>query len=144
MTELDIEAYAALSVALATAGDGRDALLAEHGLDEERWSAIEDGWYAALSKAEDEHGDADGVPPLVVQFAEVFQRAQQAQATGQDLMSFELYVSVTRSISRGRDVAQVLERQQISLATYLRAHQHWTMKMIGDPDLAMRFRHALR
>src|SRR5690606_27349533 len=118
MPELDLETYAELSAALAVAGPARERLLAEHGLDEERWNAIEEAWDAALSRAEEQHGDADGVPPLVARFAELFRRAQQAQNQGQEIVPFELYVRITRAVSRGRDVAQVLERHRISLAAY--------------------------
>lgn len=131
----DVARYAELAVALAVAED-RDAVLADHGLDEESFGRLEDRWLAELSRAEDAAGD--GVPPLLQRFAEAVNAAQQRQATA-DVMPLERYALITRSISRGHEVAQVLERHRLSLADYLRSHQHWTMKMIGDPSLAARF-----
>ncbi|MEQ9317993.1 MAG: hypothetical protein RIF41_02500 [Polyangiaceae bacterium] len=131
----DVARYAELAVALAVAED-RDAVLEEHGLDEEAFTRLEDRWLAELSKAEDEAGD--GVPPLLQRFAEAVSAAQLRHASD-DVMPLERYALITRAISRGHEVAQVLERHGLSLADYLRSHQHWTMKMIGEPSLAARF-----
>jgi hypothetical protein len=42
--EINLDAYARLTVALARAGAKRDAVLAAHGLDEGGWQAIDDAW----------------------------------------------------------------------------------------------------
>ena len=131
----DVARYAELAVALAVADD-RDAVLAEHDLDEEAFGALEDRWLAALSEAEDEAGD--GIPPLLQRFAEAVSEAQRRHATD-DVMPLERYALITRAIGRGHEVAQVLERHRLSLADYLRSHQHWTLKMVKDASLAARF-----
>jgi hypothetical protein len=61
----DLEAYAALAVALADPRGDRAALLAAHGLDEEAWEAIDDAWQARVSEAGAEGDLAEGVPPFI-------------------------------------------------------------------------------
>ncbi len=125
----DIADYAALCAELASAAD-RAAVLARHGLDEERWSELEDRWLDELSRAEEEH-EGDSPPPLVLAFAEAFSRAQQR---GLAVLPFERYAEITRDLCGGRDVAVVLARHRVELAEYLRAHRHWTELIARDPD----------
>ena len=136
-TELDLDAYVRLATALAQAGDRREQLLAERGLDEDSWNALEEGWLARLERAEQEHGDQPGVPPLVAQHAEAFARAMCEAADG--VLPFERYVEVTCAFQRGGDVANTLERFSVSLPTYLQAHQHWAQRLAVDPELAARW-----
>jgi hypothetical protein len=140
--DLDVVAYARLSATLAQPDVNREALLAEHGLDEDGWQAIEDAWMERLARAENAHGDRDGVPPLVLAHANAFATAQRELAG--DLLAFERYVEITRALQRGRDIAAVLERFSIDLATYLNSHQHWTLKLATDPGLAEAFQRGIR
>jgi hypothetical protein len=123
-------------------GEGVNGVLAAHALDEDAFQALEDRWLARLSEAEDAHGDRDGVPPLVLAHAEAFARAQRQQAG--ELLPFERYLEITRALQRGRDVATVLERFSLDLATYLNSHQHWTAALATDAALAEAFRRGLR
>lgn len=136
----DVERYATLAVQLAAPDADREALLAAHGLDEQRYGELEDRWMNKLSLAEDAPGD--GVPPLLVQYATAFSRAQRALG-GTTLLTLERYAAITRALSRGRDVAQVLEKQGLSLGDYLRSHEHWTRQLASDGALAQRFRKLL-
>lgn len=139
----DVEAYACLAVQLATAEAGqRDAMLQQHELDEAGYDALESRWLEKISRAE-EAEEGDGVPPLLLAYANAFARAQRA-TSGDGVVPFERYVMITRGLSRGRDVAQVLDKQNLSLGQYLRAHQHWTTQLAGDPALALRFRRLMR
>lgn len=140
--ELDVVEYARLAAALAQAGDRREAVLAEHGLDEESYDALEDTWLARLARAEEEHGDQPGVPALVAAHAEAFANALRRE--GNAVLSFERYAEVTRAVARGADVANVLERFCISLAAYLQAHQHWTLRLSSDAELAERWQRLMR
>jgi hypothetical protein len=134
----DIAAYAALAAELATAVD-RAELLGRHGLDEDSWAALEDRWLTELSRAEDEH-QGDGPPPLVLQFAEAFSRAQQR---GAEVLPLERYAEITRDVCSGRDIADVLKRQRVELADYLRAHRHWTERMASDEQALAAFRRMI-
>jgi hypothetical protein len=142
LIHLDVGAYARLSAQLAAAGSERDALLASHGLDEDGWDAIEQVWLERFSQAEDVHGQGDGVPQLLAAYAEAFTAAQTELAGV--VLTFERYVEITRAMSRGRDMAQLLDRFGIDLATYLHSHRHWTVKMASDRDLAEQLQRAMR
>ena len=139
----ELEAYAALAAALAAPGADRAALLAEHGLDEEGWDALDDAWQARLSEADsDEVDDTLGVPKLLAAYAEAFSRAQRGLSPG--LLSFERFLEAAREMMRGTDMATVLKRLGLSLEEYLRGQAHWTARMLEDGDLAARFRQAMR
>jgi hypothetical protein len=134
--ETDIEAFARLAAALANAAD-REALLAEHGLDEERWESVESAWYERLAAAEEGQRDEDGPPPILVAWAEAWARAHHERGT---VLPFERYVEISKALAHGRDVAGMLARFGIDLAVYLASHQHWAQQMARDPALAHRFR----
>jgi hypothetical protein len=136
--ENDVEAYAALSAALADPRADRGALLAARGLDEDAWDAIDDAWLARLSAADD---NDDGVPPLVAAHAEAFARAQRARAG--EVLPFERFAAAARQLARGTDLATALERLDLTLDAYLAAQAHWTREMLADDALAARFRKAL-
>ena len=139
----DVRAYAALSVRLAEPDADRAAILAEHGLDEDGWDAIDDAWQERLSEAVDAMGDEETVPFLVKEHAEAFAAAQAARTRAGDPMPMERFVEVTLDIQRGQDVQHVLQRNGTTLHDYLRAQQHWLKKMMEDADLARRFEQAM-
>jgi hypothetical protein len=141
VVSLDLESYARLAAALVAPGVDRDAVLASHGLDEDSWEAIEQDWLERLSEADDAAGDGE-VPPLVAAYAEAFARAQAEQAG--EVLTFERYLEITRALSRGRDMAQLLDRFGIDLPTYLHSHRIWTVRMASDRELAERLRRAMR
>jgi hypothetical protein len=137
----DLESYVRLALQLADAEADRAALLAAAGLDEAAWEAFEQAWLERLSAAEEAHGDADGVPALVLAHAETWARVQRERAAGVAL-PFERYVEITRLLGAGRDVGQVLPRYGLDLASYLQAHRYWTERMAVDRELAHRFRRS--
>lgn len=140
----DVRAYAALSARLAEPDADRAALLAEHGLDEDGWDALDDLWIARLSEAADAAGDEDRVPPLVQEHAEAFARAQAERASAGAPLSFERFVEITLEIQRaGADVKYVLSRNATTLHDYLRAEQHWLREMMDDAALQARFHKAM-
>lgn len=137
--DLDVAAYAALAAALSDPERPREALLAEHGLDEAAWAEIDEAWQERLSRAMDEEGD--GVPEVVAAYAEAFAQAKQP-APGAAL-TLERFAEATREIQRRGDPAAALARLGIALSAYLEANAHWTRRMIEEPGLAERFRQAL-
>ncbi len=141
--DTDVRAYAALAVRLAQPDADRDALLAEHGLDEDTWDRLDDVWQERLSAAVEEMGDSDAVPPLVKEHADAFAREQAVRVSAGAPMTFERFIEVTHDIQRGNDVQHVLKRNGTNLHEYLRAEQHWLKRMMDDPDLQARFHRAM-
>ena len=136
-----VEAYAALLAALADPVADRAVVLSAHGLDEDSWEAIDAEWQRRLSAAADATTEDEPAPPLVVAFAEAFAKAQRAGA--RTVLSFERYLEVTRVMGRGGAVGEEMKRLQVTLAEYLRAHEHWMRQMAADPALADRFSRAM-
>jgi hypothetical protein len=138
--EINLDAYARLTVALGRAGAGRDGVLAAHGLDEDRWQQIEDSWHARLSDAMDQTSDEVPVPPLLDQFARAMDRAQSDDS---QVMSLERFAEATRAVRRGGDVGKALERLGLTVDAYLQANHHFMQRMTKDEDLAAAFRRAV-
>lgn len=138
----DVEVYATLSARLADPGADRAALLAEHGLDEASWEALDDAWQARIEEADEDDGEEVGVPPLVAAFAETFARVQRSRAKSE--LSFERFLEAARAMKRGTDMATVLSRLDLTLEDYLSAQQRWTAAMLEDDELMARFQRAMR
>jgi len=139
---MPLDDFARLTLRLSEAGEGRDEVLGEVGLTEEAWEAHEAHWADALEAAEAAHGDADGVPPMLVTYADAFARAQACLHSRAPL-TFERYVEITRALQRGEAVTEALERVGLPLSAYLESHRHWTKTMTTDQDLALRFARLL-
>ena len=137
----DMRAYAALAAALAANDRPREAILRERGLDEAGWEALDRRCQSRLSRAMDE--DHDGVPPLVAAYAEAFARERARRAGAQSVLSIERFADATREIQRSGDPTAALGRLGIALDDFLRANEHWTPRMMTDPDLLRRFRARL-
>jgi hypothetical protein len=138
--EINLDAYARLTVALGRAGDNRGAVLAAHGLDEARWEAIDDLWQARLSDAMDEITEDQPVPPFLAQFSRAMDRAQSDDT---QVLSFERYAEVTRAVRQGGDVPRALQRLGVSTDEYLHANRYWMQRMADDDELSERFQRAL-
>lgn len=137
----DMRAYAALAAALAAGDRPREVILRERGLDEAGWEALDRLQQRQLSRAmEEEH---DGVPPLVAAYAEAFARERARRAGATTLLSIERFADATREIQRSGDPTAALGRLGIALDDFLRANEHWTPRMMTDPDLLRRFRARL-
>jgi hypothetical protein len=134
-----IEEYAALMAELAAAGDGRAAVLARHGLDEDGWEAIDARWQDALSAALDEEGD--GVADLVSRHAAAYQAAQQALTAS---ISLEQLAQVTRRFQASGDLRASLAKVGVTLAEYVQGTEHWSRQIATDPEIERRFDEALR
>jgi hypothetical protein len=137
----DMRAYAALAAALAAGDRPREAILRERGLDEAGWEALDRLQQSQLSRAMDE--EHDGVPPLVAAYAEAFAAARARRAGATILLSIERFGDATREIQRSGDPTAALGRLGIALDDFLRANEHWTLRMMTDPDLLRRFRARL-
>ena len=135
----DLETYVALAVALADPREDRARVLSAHGLDEERWEAIDEAWQARLGEAEAD--DPDAIPPFVAAFSEAFSRASIARA--QKEISFERVLDAVREMRRGVDMATALDRLELGLDDFLRAQARWTAAMLEDDELAEHFRRAM-
>jgi hypothetical protein len=137
----DMRAYAALAATLAAGDRPRDAILRERGLDEAGWEALDRSQQDQLSRAMDE--EHDGVPPLVAAYAEAFAAARARSAGTHGVLSIERFADATREIQRSGDPTTALGRLGIALDDFLRANEHWTLRMMTDPDLLRRFRARL-
>lgn len=137
----DVQAYAALGAALADTSADREAVLATHGLDEAGWEAIEEAWQHRFDAADEAHGEAEGIPPLLAAYAEAFARAQATR--GGAVMPFERFVEVARAFARGDDAQGLLRRFGTTLEEYLGAQRDWTARMLEDSELAGRFEKAM-
>lgn len=133
--------YAELAAALAEPSADRAAVLAARELDEEGWSALDRLFQDRLSRAMDD--DGDGVPPLIAAYAAAFARARAAQAGDAEVISLERYADATREIQRRGDPLPALARVGVTLEQFLRANEHWTRRLLADPELARRFRGRL-
>jgi hypothetical protein len=139
----DVCAYAVLSVELAQPDADREAILAAHGLDEDAWDAMDDGWQARLSDAVESAGEEDKLPLLVQEHAEAFARAQAERVSPGAPLSFERFIEITHDIQRGQDAQHVMKRNGTTLHDYLRAEQHWLKRMMDDGALQERFHKAM-
>jgi hypothetical protein len=135
----DLDAYATLAARLADQGADRGALLAQHGLDEDGWEALDDAWQARIF-APEEDGD-DGIPPLIAAYSDAFARAQRARS-GREV-TFERFVDATLALREGTEMTVVLARLGVTLDEFLAAQMHWTEAMLADDELAARFTRAM-
>jgi hypothetical protein len=139
-SEINLDAYARLTVALARAGAKRDAVLEANGLDETRWQAIDDGWQERLSDAMNEITDAQPVPPFLDQFSHAMDRAQSDEA---ETMTLDRFVMATRAVRAGGNVEKALARLGLTMDEYLTANRYFLQKMAKDDELAASFQRAL-
>lgn len=138
---LDVTEYATLAAILADPSCDRDAILGARGLDEDAWNEIDRAFQDRMAQAmEDER---DGVPPLIVAFAEAFERARAATRRTESVISIERFAEATREIQRRGDPAAALAHVGVTLEDFLRANEHWTRRMLEDPALLARFREKL-
>ena len=138
--EINLDAYARLTVALSRAGEARDGVLTAHGLDEDRWQAIDDVWQARISRAMDEGTDEQPVAPFLEQFAKAMDRAQSDDT---QVITFERFVEATRAMSLGGDVAKSLGALGVTVDQYVQANRYWVKRMATDDELASAFQRAL-
>lgn len=137
--ELDVGAYAQLMAELAAAGEARADVLARHGLDEERWDAIDAAWQARLSDAMADEGD--GAPAILSDFAAAYEAAQRALAPP---ITLEQFARVTRLLDLVGDLSAALATVGVSFTDYLRGSEHWTRRLAEEPEIERRFDAALR
>ena len=138
--EINLDAYARLTVALGRAGDRRAAVLAAHGLDEARWEAIDGLWQARLSDAMDEGTDEEPIPPFLQEYSRAMDRAQSDDS---QVISLERFAQATRVVREGGEVALALERLGLTPDEYLHANHYWMQRMAQDDELAETFRRAV-
>ncbi len=138
--EINLDAYARLTVALMRAGDRREAVLAAHGLDEERWQAIDGLWQARLADAMEQGTDEVPVPPFLQDFSRALDRAQSDDS---QIMSLERFAAATRAVDGAADILQALERLGLTLDDFMHASHYWVQRMAKDEELAEIFRRAV-
>ena len=137
--DIDVERYAAISAELSRDGADRAAILGAHGLDESDWETVEAYWQSRLSTAMDGDLEQEGVPEVLSQYSAAFAQAHAAQSDG-DVVSLERFAEATRHMANTSDVQQSLKQLGMTLSEFLKANQHWCVKMVTDPALAERFR----
>ena len=136
----DVASYARFRARLASAGDGRGALLAAQGLDEAAWDRLDDVWQQRLSDALDE--DGDDLPPLVQRFAQAFAEAQRDGPEAS--LSLELFARCTKALQGAKDPKQALSKLGVTFAAYMKANQHWAPQLARDRGLADAFQQWMR
>jgi hypothetical protein len=138
---LDVTEYATLAAILADPACDRERVLASRGLDEDAWNALDRRWQDRLALAMEE--ESDGIPPLIAAFAEAFERARTATRKVESVISIERFAEATREIQRRGDPTAALAQVGVTLEEFIRANEHWTRRMLEDPDLLARFRAKL-
>jgi hypothetical protein len=139
---LDVTEYATLAAILADPACDRERVLASRGLDEDAWNALDRRWQDRLALAMEEE-ESDGIPPLIAAFAEAFERARTATRKVESVISIERFAEATREISLRGDPTAALAKVGVSLEDFIRANEHWTRRMLEDPELLARFRAKL-
>ncbi|UQA55437.1 hypothetical protein [Polyangium aurulentum] len=137
--DLDLEAYATVMAELAAAGDARTEVLARHGLDEDRWDAIDSHWQERLSEALAE--EAEGIPALLAAYTAAYAAAQRALTPP---MPLEQFARVTRLLQATGDLQAALAKVGVTLSDFVRSNEHWSRRMAEDPAEERRFQDALR
>ncbi|HEY3818791.1 MAG TPA: hypothetical protein VGL81_16585 [Polyangiaceae bacterium] len=138
--EINLDAYARLTVALSRAGEKREAVLTAHGLDEDRWQAIDGLWQARLSDAMEQGTDEQPIPPFLQEFSRAIDRAQSDDS---GVIALERFAEATRAVSQTGDVVKALERLGLTIDEYMHANHYWVQRMAKDDDLAETFRRAV-
>jgi hypothetical protein len=138
--ELSLDSYAALQAALAVAGERTDEVLHDHGLDEARWSAIDEAWQERLSAALDDESDS-GVPEILSAYAQAYARAQRASAAG--MLSLAQFTDIVRRIQATGDLQEALAKLGVSMADFLLASEHWNRSAALDGGLRDELKRAL-
>ncbi len=134
--KLDLATYAKLLATFAHAPSSREALLANHGLSEDDWQAIDEHWQDALGAEDEAEAEeaAGQVAPLLLAFDRAFSEAQQ-QLAGAPL-SLSRYLEVLERLRAGHDLTQTLAEASIGLSSYLVSHAHWAQ--LAQEDEAVR------
>lgn len=138
-TELDVTAYAVLLARLASSGERRADVLAEHGLDEEGWAAIDDAWQERLSAAMDDEGT--GGPTLIGQFDDAYSRAQAAPSLR---LTLEQFAQVTRWGRETGDLVAALAQLGATTQDYVAATAHYSRRIATEPGTREAFERAMR
>ncbi len=136
---IPLETYAEISARVAAAPEHQLSILAAHALTEHDFEAAAEYWEAELEKAATQHGDQDGVPPLLIQYAEAFARAQRQDTD----VSLERFAAIVRGLSRGAQLGSLLTEHGLALGQFMDAQRHWTARLSKDAALAERFSQLL-
>lgn len=134
----DIEAYAILQMRLGASD--RAAVLAEAGLTEEAYEALDERVQDALSRAIDESDEA-GVPPLVARYDAALKKAYEGLEPPLDL---ERFARATIVLRQGGDPTNALAKIGMTLQDYLRSSPIWAARLSKDEALARRFTDLVR
>jgi hypothetical protein len=126
----DLETYGAILAELARGADRAD-VLAQHGLDEERFEALEDRALALLSAEE-----GDGVPEAVVRFDRAI---RGGPAAARALPSLEAFAQAYLIAQEGGNVAERLKERGSSLEVLLQGSEHYVPRFAKEPELLDRF-----
>lgn len=138
----EVTEYAAISAELAEPSGDRAKVLASHDLDEETWNAVDQRFQDAMSREMNE--EHEGAPPLVAAYADAFARARAALYDGGVVLSVERFGDATREIQQRGDALAALSKLGITLNEFLQANEHWTRRMLADPEIFARYRSRLR
>ena len=99
----------------------RAAVLSRAGLDEARWTSIEQTWMLRIAA-----GLLEGNTSLHEAYNAAFSEAQQALAAEAPERSFEDYAAIVAAIEAGQEPAVVLARAGLSIGAFTRLQVAWT------------------
>lgn len=137
--EITVEVYAKVMAELAAERDERAEILSRHGLDEASWERSDAHWQDQLSAAIGAEGDVVG--PLLSAFTVAYEAAQRNLAPP---ITLEQFARATRLLSVNDDPHAASAKAGISLADYARGSEHWSRRLVADPELERRFATLLR
>jgi hypothetical protein len=131
---LDLAAYARASVRLAERDRPRAAVLAELGLDEARWIAIEQTWLLRIATAMLQQ---DASLPAEYEAAHA---AAQGEIAGAREVTLEAYAGVVAAIEAGREPSIAIAEGGLTPASFAAAQRSWSAKIAADPAIESSFR----
>jgi hypothetical protein len=143
LSEDELARYVAVVVELEGAADrDRAGILAQRGMDEERYDALVTRVHEAIDRAID--GAGDGVPELVTSLDARLRAARSRRhEQAREPMSLERYAQAVVALRSGRDPQRSLAELGLGPADLARASAYFNPRLGSDPALGRRFAELL-
>lgn len=127
--------YVRILSALSRPGVDPDAVLAEFGLSEAEWDALEESCEARLNS--DEVDDEKTVEYLGRLAQGLCSASTQQQEPNID---FDTWLAVVRACRTGAQFEAQLALRRFELSEFLAAQAYWIQRMAKEPELLARYR----
>ena len=132
---IDLPTFVKISAEIAEGSPPRAAILRAVGIDEARWTFVEQGWLLRAAVAAI-RGDREMVDEINREFVE----AQDALGPTEPTHSLDRYALIVARIEAGAPAPAVLREQGLTLSGYARLVRAWTRRIASDPALGATFR----